>query len=978
MRSRLVGVVAAVVWTLAATAAFAQNAQVTGTVRDASGAIIPGATVTARNTETGFTRTAVTDGQGEYRLPSLPPGKYAVTCELSGFSTETRPDVTLVIEQTAIFNFALKPAALAETVTVTGESPIVDITRSDVSTSISTQQIQDLPVASRRWIDLAMLTPGTSQDNIRGQFYRGNVNIGAGTREYSNAFIVDGVNNTWAEMGEPRQNFAMDAIEEFKVSTSNYKAEYGLATGGLLTVVTKSGTNQLHGSGLLFVRDKAITAEEYFQKQADINNNVPLGTNKPDYHRYQYGGTVGGPIVRNKTHFFLAYEGTKEDQFFTVNARGLWPSEEGIFKSAQTRWTYNLKVDHQLAQGQSLFFRYGAEDEYRPIITAGTGTGRATAPSNSFDFAVPRSSAVVGHTWVMSSRALNDVRFQYAYAKYEVSPPYSHGDWDPGDFAARLPLCTPIFTYPSIAVGGCGNAQMGPESRWQFKDDFAYQMRALGGNHQWKAGFDFSNIPFEGDNTGSPLGSWTMPRDTVFNAADRTTYPTQYTNSLPTYADIPIKVFAAYLQDDWKVIDGLTLNLGLRYDLQKGSFNEDIPGLLQKIQDKLGRDGSFPLDVSVVSQPTSGRGDFNNFGPRIGIAWDPANNGVTNVHAGYGMFYDNIRTLTNFAELTWPQAKQIIISNPSFPDPYGGRSRESFISTAPPNITVMSNASVNPYAHQTNVGVNRLVGRNIAVSADVTLVSRYSDRDTVDPNIPDRITRQRLYPQFARVSFWQSTADNQYKALLMKVEKRMSNRYQFLASYTLSKATDDNFISSFGDQYGFVKFKRAGAADRRHRLVTSGIVQLPLDMQLSAIGDFRSSLPFNPTSSLDLNADGYTADVPAGVLPWSGCRGLDVGAVNTFRRSRNLTEVTTIDCSGFSNIDLRFSKFFRFGTGQRAEFIAQLFNVFNHSNFATANNNIGAANDTATGRPLFGFATSLQPNINAPSRQAEFAVRFQF
>src|SRR5881628_2006027 len=266
------GWAAFVFWLALAPSAFAQNAQITGIVKDSSGGIIPGATVTARNVENGFTRVGVTDSAGEYRLPSLPPGRYSVVTELVGFSTETRPDIVLIIDQTAIISFALKPAALSETITVTGESPIVDVTRSDVSTAVSTQQIQDLPVASRRWIDLAMLTPGTAQDNIRGFFYRGNVNLGAGTREYSNAFVVDGVNNTWAEMGEPRQNFAMDAIQEFKVSTSTYKAEYGLATGGVLSVVTKSGTNQLHGSGLLFVRDKEITAEEYFQKQADILN----------------------------------------------------------------------------------------------------------------------------------------------------------------------------------------------------------------------------------------------------------------------------------------------------------------------------------------------------------------------------------------------------------------------------------------------------------------------------------------------------------------------------------------------------------------------------------------------------------------------------------------------------------------------------------------------------------------------------------
>jgi hypothetical protein len=967
MRKCLVGCAAAVFWLVTAAAAFAQNAQITGTVKDSSGGIIPGATITARNTETGLTRVGVTDGNGDYRLPSLPPGRYSVSTELSGFSTETRPDITLIIDQTAIINFALKPATLSETVTVTGESPIVDVTRSDVSTSVSTQQIQDLPVASRRWIDLAMLTPGTSQDNIRGQFYRGNVNVGAGGREYSNGFVVDGVNNTWAEMGEPRQNFAMDAIQEFKVSTSTYKAEYGLATGGLVSVVTKSGTNQVHGSGLLFFRDASVTAREFFQ------------TAKPDYRRYQYGGTIGGPIVKDKTHFFLAYEGTKEDQFLTVNARGLWPQYEGTFVSEQTRWTYNVKLDHELKQGQSLFFRYGAEDEYRPIITAGStaANGGTTATSASFDFAVPRNSAVVGHTWILSSRALNDARFQYAYAKYEVSPPYSHGDWAPADFAARLPLCTPVFVYPSITVGGCGNAQMGPESRWQIKDDFSYLMQRWGGSHQWKMGADFSNIPFEGDNTQSPLGSWTFPRDTPYNVNDPTTYPTQYTNSLPTYADIPTKTFAAYIQDDWQVASGLTFNLGLRYDLQRGSFNEDLPALLSSIQDKLGRDGAFPLDVSVVAQPKSGRGDFNNFGPRVGMAWDPANNGVMNIHAAWGMFYDNMRTLQNFNELTWPQAKQIIISRPTFPDPLGGRTRESFLTNAPPNITVESNATVNPYAHQFNAGVNRSISRDIAVTADLSITNRYSDRDTVDPNLPDPATKLKVYPQFARVNFWQSTANNSYRALLLKVDKRMAHRYQFLVSYTLSSAKDTQATNLLGDRYGFFSIERYGAADRRHRLVTSGIVQLPAAFQLSAIADFRSSLRFNPTTGLDLNGDGYTGDLPAGVLPGTGCRDLNLDAVNAFRTARGLTAVTTVDCPGFANVDLRLSKSFPIGA-VRAEFIAQLFNIFNRVNFNAPNANLGAGNDPSTGRPLFGFTTSLLPNINAPSRQAEFAVRLQF
>ena len=517
MRKWLESLIVAFAVLLMAGTVYAQNAQISGTLKDESGGVLPGVTVTAKNDATGLTRSTVTEATGQYRLAALPPGEYSLRAELSGFGVEERHAIVLVIDQNAIIDFTLKPATLSESVTVQGDTPIVDTTKSDVSTAVSSAQIQDLPVASRRWIDLAMLTPGTSQDNIRGFFYRRNVNIGAGTREYSNGFVVDGVNNTWAEMGEPRQNFAMDAIQEFKVSTSNYKAEYGLATGGLLTVVTKSGTNQFHGSGLVFFRDASITAKEYFQ------------TEKPDYRRYQYGGTVGGPIIQNRTHFFGAYEGTKENQFFTVNAKKLWPQYEGTFKSKQERWTYNIKVDHQLSGTQNVFVRWGAENEYRPIIT----TGGRTTPSASFDFGVPRQSLVGSHTWVLSGRTLNDIRFQYAYSKYQVAPPYSHGDWAPGDFAARLPYCTAVFSYPSIVVGGCGNAQMGPEHRYQFKDDFSHLMQGLGGTHQWKSGFDVSYIPFEGTTRARRSAAGRSRR------MRRTTRPTRRRGRLSTRTRCP-------------------------------------------------------------------------------------------------------------------------------------------------------------------------------------------------------------------------------------------------------------------------------------------------------------------------------------------------------------------------------------------------------------------------------------------------------
>ncbi len=262
------------------------------------------------------------------------------------------------------------------------------------------------------------------------------------------------------------------------------------------------------------------------------------------------------------------------------------------------------------------------------------------------------------------------------------------------------------------------------------------------------------------------------------------------------------------------------------------------------------------------------------------------------------------------------------------------------------------------------------MGRNFAVNADLIVVQRRSDRDTVDPNLPDPVTGMRASPQFARVNYWQATADNRYQALLVRLEKRMSDRYQYLASYTLSISEDDSFQNLYGDRYGFFKEKYPGQADRRHRLVVSGVVQLPWDVQVSAIGDFRWSLPMNPTSGIDINVDGYAIDLPAGVTRFSGCRELNLDAVNAFRQSRNLPAASSVACPGFANVDLRLTKSFQIRRTQDLELIGQLFNVANRANLNVPNNNITAV--------TLGQSRAILPNINAPSRQVEFAIRYRF
>ena len=383
---------------LSASTAFAQNAQITGTVKDQSGGVMPGVTVTAKNKATGLMRTEVTDAKGAYRLVALLTGGLLSHRGNSGFHL---PDPVERGADHRSDRVHRLHAQAGERVgdghrhsrdAGRGRDPIrhrdpvddgADSGSSDCRAALD-RHGHARRRARRRTRSAASTTAATSS-------------IGAGvTNFYSTGNVVDGVNNTWVEQGETRQNFPMDAIQEFKVSTSSYKAEYGLATGGVVNVVTKTGTNDLHFSGFYFYRNQAMTERQYFQ------------TSAPPYSRGQEGGLIGGPVIKDKIHYFFSYERTDEKVYNSVSTPA-WPQYTGTYQSKQYRWTYLGRGDVQLPRDQSLFVRFGQEYQYRPELTV----GGSTIPSSSFDFSVPRTSAVVGHTWVINDRALNDFRFQY-------------------------------------------------------------------------------------------------------------------------------------------------------------------------------------------------------------------------------------------------------------------------------------------------------------------------------------------------------------------------------------------------------------------------------------------------------------------------------------------------------------------------------------------------------------------------------------
>src|SRR5215831_63709 len=273
-----------------------------GTVVDAQGGVLPGVTVTVRNTASGVTRTAVTESDGKYRLPALDPGAYELKAELSGFNPVTIANLTVVIGAELTSNLTMQLVGVNESVTVTGEAPIIETRKTEVAQVITTQQIESLPLATRQPMYLALLMPGTSQDAVRPRKF--NANLGAGQITNAGELLVDGVWNKEPCVGEPRQNFPQSTIQEFKVSVAQATAEYGWTSSGVVSIQTKSGTNQFNGEAFEYFRDSSLNRMNEFEQLAHDTKGTP----KPAYRRNQYGGAIGGPIIQNKLHFFFAAE----------------------------------------------------------------------------------------------------------------------------------------------------------------------------------------------------------------------------------------------------------------------------------------------------------------------------------------------------------------------------------------------------------------------------------------------------------------------------------------------------------------------------------------------------------------------------------------------------------------------------------------------------------------------------------------------
>jgi hypothetical protein len=838
----------AAVLVAALTPSFA-SAQVTalvqGQVADETKAVLPGASVTARNTDTGFSRTVTTDERGLYRIAALPPGPYELVVELTGFTTVERRGLEFNIGQEATINVQLQLVTVQETVTVTGEAPLIETTKTTLGSTITPQKLDSLPLAERDYRNLVTLAVGVSQDG--GAAGMGNPDVRNSGRV---GYQVDGVSQENNLTVGSRGNLASDSVQEFQVLTNMFTAEYGTASGPIVNILTRSGTNDLRGRFSFFTRNNELDARPFF------------ATGEAPFSQQFYSGFVGGPVVRDRMHYFGSAEGLRQDQTVVVTARAL----PGEYPNEQRGIKVLTRLDAQLTTNNRLSFRYNIDKS--KTTNSGVGglntieRGRISQPKRQ-DFQV---------TWntILSSTALNELRVQYA-------PLVSNNR------EQNCPGC-PAISRPGGNFGKARNMpQAFTEDRAQVVNHFSWTQ----GNHNFKAGVDFSYIWTDIFFPNTQDGEFTFETDRAFDAADPTTYPVRYDLIVgDPNLKVPDKLFNTFIQDSWRVGSKLTINAGLRYEWQ-GQYG--------------------------VSQ------DKNNFGPRLGFTWDPQGRGDLLIRGGAGLYYDRNRgELALFALQSAQNFTRIRILNPGYPDAFGFNPNGTSEGQAPrPSITVIDPNKVVTNSKRATVGIVKALTRTTRVTSDFVWVRGDNVLRNRDINpVVDDATGRRLDPNFGPITQQESTAKTRYYGLETELSQQLYRNVQFTFAYTLSYSEHD-----LDDPISQLNFAEAMSRQgNRHVMSGGGIYQLPFGLQVGVLFRARSGDFYSILTGRDSNRDGFTTERPptearqAHVGPWMW------------------------------TMDTRITKAFSMGSGRRLELIAEAFNAANRPGFDTPENRLTSAN----------------------------------
>ena len=947
----------------------AANATLTGTITDQLGALIPGAQVTATHKATGAKRETSSNETGLYVLSNMTPGDYDVMLESKGFAAKVTKAVSLKVGQTVTLNAQLEVATYGEVVDdITYRPPLVDNSNSVIDGVIVSREVESLPLNGRNFLELALLVPGNSPaPNFDPTKTNSVVISSAGQLGRGGNVTIDGADTNDDVVGGSIQNISQEAIQEFQIATNRFSSQLGRSGSSVINVITKSGTNELHGSASAYFRDSSFQAlPATFDRGLDES---------PPFDRQQYAFAIGGPIRKNRAWFFGSFENRNQDGVVLVGTRDLATRSirRGFADSPLDDFMTTDRFDWRPNHMDSFTFRYSFQREQGTnastlIRSIGSASQRQSSENKSNSF-------LANYSHLFSPNDVNLFNFSYSTFLNDTLPVA------PG----------PQLTFPSIQDGASFRVpQQTKQRRFQYSDTYSM----FRGNHVFSIGAEVQRVESDLDLKVFQQGRIELIED--FPDFDRNgdarvddndlLFAVTLRSGVPDRSlilpDTNNTYFAAFFQDDWRVHRNVTLNLGLRYEL-----DTDVKNVSRT-------DELNPLVLPFL-HGTRGK-DTNNFAPRVGFNYSTTDS-RTSIHAGYGIYYDRVtleiqtleRGLDGRALPVEVRAGNLFFIPPPFLfDPVNGVFPPPAPTLANPftgfvlpgagagGINIIDNDLQNPMVHQMNVGVQRELGTDFVLRADYV---RNVGTHFIIGRVVGTVPFNPVVGGPEIVKNLESSVRTKYDGLLLSLEKRFASRFQFRASYTLSRsfnyANDDQIPFSNGpiDSNDLRREYGPTPNDQRHRFTFSGVFLLPGQFRLAPIFTLASSVPIDillPDGSsrvcelqrnagarqfktgAELNAALTQINAAGGSL----CPNADPG---TGFKPRVLLPLVRDDLKlgdNFSSLDLRVSRVFRFGERLTIEPLAEVFNLFNITNV------LGVSNVNYSG-----FSNVLVPDSNDPA-----------
>ena len=1019
--------------------AFAQvtTGSISGFVNDPTNQPIPGATVAASDANRSIHKSAVTDSSGFYRFDDLPPATYDLTASAPGFERATTTDVRLEVNASMRVDFHPPIAGRHETISVESEVRTVQTESSDLGSVIDRALIEKLPLNERDFLQLAFLTPGVlppvqdSALSTRGDFA---MNANGGREEFNN-FLLDGVDNNDPDVNTYVLQPSVDAIQEFKIETNSYSAEYGRSAGAQVNVITRSGTNDFHGFGYEYLRNRIFDARNFFD-----------GSDKPQLIRSQFGGGIGGPLIHDKTFFFMDYDGLRGDQGYSrlatvptaaeragnlaglpqvfnpytgapfqgnqipsylispiaLKILNLYPSPtnnaaagnylaQPVGNDALDQ--YNLRLDHHFNDSNQLTLRYSYG--HKNILEPYTENSVTNLP-NFGDYVYDRGhNALLEYTRVFGSGTTNLLALGFNRSDRSILQENYNTNVNQLWGVNYLPTAPLELGYPAISVSGfssLGDLTALPIDRHTNTYQLEDGLSLIRGNHAIKFGADLRKIELNGTVAELPRGSISFLGELSGSGiSDLLLGLPTFTIDAQLSAPQTLRTFQSdfYVQDDWKVAPNLTLNLGLRYEYNTPPTDPtNRMTALNLSTDQLAQ-------VGTNGVPRAGfRPDYNNFGPRVGFAWSPANDFV--IRGGYGIFYDasmfEVSTALYYnppyftLQTFFPSAAGLLTLQNPYPLNLGYTPLATLSTLAPDMRT--------PYVQDWNLDIQRSVKAlgtfSIAYAGSKgTKLVRSLDLNQPEPG-PGDVDARRPYQGFSNIFYTETGGDSEFNALEISFNRRLRSGLTILANYTFSKSMDDtsSFLGTVSDKnfpqnsHDYQAEHALSSFDITHAATIALVYQLPFRNLFVRNTEFRSILraytgqPFTPILSFDNSNTGNTGGTfgsdrpnvissPAlanpGPQEWFNTAAFTIPAPYTFGDAgRNI-----LRGPGLFTWDTELARRFLLTERWSMTLEAQAFNVLNRANFDLP--------QLTVDQPGFGEIFSAKP-----PRQLQFALRFAF